>query len=360
MFRNKYTEDYYKNEFIKRFDEKMKSLELCFINNKAGFTEKLKICINSFLEEIQKDSDFEKIRYIAVNKLLTSLWIKEKAEYMFIGAGDDFDFNNEMIVKTIVFDELYKFFIEFYYEEKNEIKKYIGKVDETDIKNFLAENYGKIDSIFFSVLYFAVKDINVPQNIEYIFYGDYGDEKNFKPVYYRKKFDKKDDTLVRNIHKNVYKKLFYNIFESGNIFDNYFNCKIFYMMRFYDYVFEKISLKNSIIINTDFKRSKIKETSFKGGIINGCVIKNCELSKVDFSFINRKESDNYKSFAYPTVFENCVFNNVSFNEADLSYMIFKDNEYIDVSFENAAVNKAVFSGTGYEELNLPIKPEVFL
>ena len=346
-------------EMLKKLDYNLKKEKQSIAKKLTGEFDNLFELVNQNQENIEPKSVF-----CVSAQILRSSISNKKSELRLSAYDTEFYMDKNPIYYTFDFDELFKYIFEFENNVAEEVKKYVTRVNKSDVAVAVQKTVMFYKDYLTRLLLFSIEDILRLDSFQelnkekdfFIFSGEYKDNLDYiyRSADEKTKYEKTE--LVRKL-------------SSGK--------DEFYTQLLTDLEFEELDLRNKNLCYTQFTNSKMTLTdfalaycictNFSNCFISGTNFENALLHDADFSGatlygvmfneafagLTTPTEDTFYSPGFRGVnFKNAVLNKVDFTEADFSGADFRGAKFSDVIFENANLENAVFDEDALTYLEL--------
>ncbi len=296
--------------FVPTLDETLDKLENDFQNNfekyKLEFIENFK----EFCKIVKEEYPELQIAYISYNLMLTNI-LNHKYKYNIYIYDSNWYLGEQKDIQILQYNVtfIYKYFEEMWLKLLKERKKYIFKINDTDVNNLMLKIINKFHYYIVSLMRNSIVDLTETE--EFIKLNKY-DEFN---IHTGKFYDEFDVIYRENKEKNIIK-----IKKEINKLEKYTN-KDLKDLELVDIDFSVYDLRG-----TDFRNSKIINSNLSYKMLAGVKFKNCEITNTSFE----------SSFLSEVNFENA---NLTGNKLTAIYIYKgKNNKLLDIGFLSANFN----------------------
>jgi len=357
---------FFENDVSRLTYEMLKKLDCNLKKEKHSIAKKLTEEFDNFFKLVNQNQENieSKLVFCVSIQILRSNIVNKKSELRLSAYDAEFYMDKNPIHYTFDFDELFKYIFEFENNVAEEVKKYVTRVNKSDVAVAVQKTVMFYKDYLTRLLLFSIDDILRLDSFQdlnkekdfFLFSGEYKDNLDYiyRSADEKTKYEKTE--LVRK-------------FSGGK--------DEFYTQLLTDLEFEELDLRNKNLCYTQFTNSKMTLTdfalaycictNFSNCFISGTNFENALLYDADFSGatlygvmfnaafagLTTPKEDTFYSPGFNGVnFKNAVLNKVDFTEADFSGADFRGAKFSDVIFENTNLENAVFDEEALTYLEL--------
>ncbi len=316
------------------------------------------------VQSLQNDEDKKEISVITLGVSRTFTILKQYKAIL-TAYSEDFYFEKDPIEVELDLSEYFSFYESLEKELSQDIKKYIGLVNKSDVQKFMQSTFTNYVRYITNICRVVLRDIEEVLFKEVIQANDLkiysGEHKNdIELIYAKSIFDEEVQKNALELVQNRREVYTYESFCSVELQDKDLRNSKFEYCFFNNSNFDSSDFYLSFFIGTSFRNCSMKFADF------GCAL----LIDVDFGNANLHSATFEKSSAAITKpiedrlyspgflganFKGADLREVTFAESDFTSANFENAKFSNTDFTNTILKDAVFTKESLNELNLSEK-----
>lgn len=295
--------------------------------------------------KLQNEASLPAISYIDYTMLYTNFIARKYVAEVWVYGHDWYCDKSQRMVGEYDLSFLFAYFDELWNKLLTTRKRYVGKVTAQDVKTIMVQTLPDFYSYFVKIVRSAVKGLidqkpftDIAKNETFrLSVGDY--MAKTKPVYAENK-NKDAEALAEWFEEQLEKEYAFNDYSRLDFSGRSFMSAKFHYALFRYSCMNKVSFRYSVLNGVNFYKAQMED----------CCLENCSIYEADFSYAILKNANFINAYGPAGLpnekeWRHAGFLPISFRYADLTNVDFRGADLTGADFTGAILDGAILDDT---------------